>query len=426
MRDFFLKGILFYFILLFGCTEENSKNTGRTVPDKKPIRKNIPDCTKSTSTQFSYAPIKTMDFSILPKSLLGISYTENLNLHDRTIDRQRYKTVIYSEKRAAKERYFLAVLLWRTASTSSAAISVPPGSDAKREDIIEYRKKKLEIANYQKESLFHLEYLVKRKRVNPAILERYAYYTAVLHGSRAIPIFYRLITYRKVPDIRYYIADFTSLLLSDSRCDEARSVLKKGVPFKHRRKKYLLNYYTWLCDSKGFKKDSRKIWIEGCHKTSVDEAHIFLPLLARFFLLDQLNSTPVFPDLNSLIGKCPILKKSIFFSQFKFIIKRLQKLWNNKLLFSSGDQFTINPTKKESWKQLIPGITKLVNFISWYDDAISKIVLESSEGKVKILHPVFEKNSLIEAMFTKLLNSFRIKKDQCTSGKVTVIFPILR
>lgn len=247
-------------------------------------------------------------------------YVERMQLADRTLERQRYKVMVAGEKNW-REHFFLAVLLWRMAEMEEARWNAPPAQDAPAKDILEYRRALRTVQNYRTESLLHLEYLYHLPNITPAALERLAYYTAHLQGAAAIPYFYKLLEHPKVPDFRYYVLDFASLLLSDRRCAEAGQLLSRGVPAEQAARGVLLESLVRLCrqpaDLQG--------WRQACARVPEGAWHDFIPILARGLWLAGAGQLP---DDRGLAGLCPQLTADGARTEhFRHVFAELDRGW---------------------------------------------------------------------------------------------------
>lgn len=207
-----------------------------------------------------------------------------MQLNDRTLDRQRYKVMISGEKNW-REHFYLAVLLWRLAEVEESALQVPPPRDAPAAEVLEYRKRLRSIQNYRQESLLHLEYLYHLPGVTAPALERFAYYSAHVHGAAAIPYFYKLLEHPRVPDPRYYVVDFAGLLLSDGRCAEAAAVLSRGYPEEHAGRAVLFQAMVQICQPPISLENFRAL----CARVPDGMWHDFIPVLARAFWMNDFS-----------------------------------------------------------------------------------------------------------------------------------------
>lgn len=400
----FIPGV--FFLLIIGCTGGNSNsNSIKKKPDS--TKKTVKTC-ENKKLEFAVNLGTVSQAMVMPQTGASVSYIENMRLKDRTIERQRYKTVIYAEPKAEIERFYLAVLLWRWAQMESASVSVKPGKNSSREEILNYRRKMMEIENHRKESIFHLEYLVRRKKISPAILERYAYYSAVMYGGKAIPVFYRLITYKKVPDFRYYVADFTNLLLSENRCEEARTILGKGLPRKLEYRKKLLIQRIWLCDSKGLENKNFSIWNDVCAEKDQHTALSSLPLLASFYTVNSFLNIEHWKDEGELLKNCSILKNDIFLSQFRYMVKQI----NNSLGLTEFPFLTFQKTE-QFYAQLGKSISPWISFLLWLNEKSSSVLIEVKNNRIFVDIPGCNYKNFARAL-EKILNSkIKILKTEC-------------
>ncbi len=286
------------FLLLAGCLVLSCTGQ-KPSPPRKPTPDPKPPVEKKTCPAVLPVPqeLALREFSAIENLDMMPRYVERMQLHVRTLDRQRYKVMISGEKNW-REHFYLAVLLWRMAEVEENALKIPPPVDGDAKEILEYRKALRTIQNYRTESLLHLDYLNHLPNMTPAALERLAYYTAAVHGARAIPYFYKLLEHPKVPDFRYYVLDFAGLLLSDGRCEEARTILSRGIPQEHAPRKVYLQGLLHLC-----KPDAGTMtWPELCEKVPEGSWHEFLPVLARGIWLGRMDGDIPTDELKKL---CP-------------------------------------------------------------------------------------------------------------------------
>ncbi len=263
-------------LVAVSCTQRPVSRS-RTAPVPDPPRPSVSTCPEPRVETFhleipAFSPLS--DFELRPR------YVERMQLHDRTLERQRYKVMISGEKNW-KEHFYLAVLLWRLADVEESALQVPPPKDAPATDVLEYRRKLRSIQNYRQESLLHLEYLYHLPGVSAPALERFAYYSAHVQGAAAIPYFYKLMEHPKVPDARYYVVDFASLLLSDGRCSEAAAVLSRGFPEEHAPRAAIVQALVQICRPPVALDAFRTL----CSRIPEGVWHDFIPVLARAFWL---------------------------------------------------------------------------------------------------------------------------------------------
>lgn len=246
-------------------------------------------------------------------------YVERMQLNDRTLERQRYKVMISGEKNW-REHFYLAVLLWRLADVEENSLQVPPTQNAPAPEVLEYRKRLRTIQNYRQESLLHLEYLYHLPGVNAPALERFAYYSAHMHGATAIPYFYKLMEHPKVPDPRYYVVDFATLLLSDGRCSEAQAVFARGYPEEHAARAFFVDAWIHLCQPPVNLAHFRSL----CARVPDGMWHDFIPILARAVWLNEFSmQTQKLPEICPEVASDPARS-----AHFAHVYANVAQMWS--------------------------------------------------------------------------------------------------
>ena len=296
-------------------------------PVRKPAPKPVPRRTlcKPMPAQRFHVKLTPGRFDPLKRSNYKPAYAERMRRNNRTSGRQRYKTAIYGGVKAEKARFHLAVLLWRTAMNDEAALGEAPGKKAPHTRILDYRKRQDRIKNYRREALFHLEYLVKRKKPSLPMLERYAYYTAHMNPRKAVPIFYRLLENTRTRFRRYYNLDFASLLVATNRCSEAELIASKPWPATQKIARTKLLMGLALCDARALSAITPKKIKKLCSVAPKGYFQQIVPFLAKLSLLLPLSKSSCRPE--ELPQLCPRLRTKEASKHFNFVVSTLTKRW---------------------------------------------------------------------------------------------------